>query len=579
MGIVLGSIPFPATIYPNIGDAKMKLNNPLLFEELSAKEQIIFSNLVRVAESHDVNLRAAGGWVRDKLLGIESHDIDIAVQGMSGAQFAQVVLDTFNKEDKAFSEKFNVRSQTVTVIEARPEQSKHLETAMLEICGMPIDFAGLRSEEYGDSRIPTIREGTPEEDAMRRDLTINALFFNLHTKKVEDYTDGLLHLAKGVANVPFHLGGVEKARKTFVDDPLRVLRVIRFAAKYDLEIGHVTKDAMRDTEVHEALSNKISKERIWAEMFGIQEPDGFKQGFLCGPNPHKALEMVYNADLEDVLFTPKYNSGKCFVLNPWETSQNNPHHDLDIINHTLWAIDMGHFNNERVIGHTNEASAHLGFLRGLSPVDKGVVTLALMLHDIGKRDPDCIQSKDDGTNSYLGHDDRSVELGDIVLDQLGAHKAVKARVLRLIKHHMRYHVFDKKPTPKALRKIVRDMEEDWELLLMHSCADSMGKVSADLEGMAKRHNEFRDLTKEAIASMGNSTKVERPINGHDLMGMGIPGGKVMGELFDLLDEQLLETPEMTRDEALSFVREAADKRECPQCHMSPGHHKMDCSRR
>jgi tRNA nucleotidyltransferase (CCA-adding enzyme) len=100
-----------------------------------------------------------------------------------------------------------------------------LECAIIKVLGTYIDLVNLRSEEYGDdSRVPVIKIGTPEQDALRRDLTLNSLFFNINTMKVEDYTGtGISDLKEGIAKTPLH------PLKTFVDDPLRVLRVIRFA--------------------------------------------------------------------------------------------------------------------------------------------------------------------------------------------------------------------------------------------------------------------------------------------------------------------------------------------------------------
>ena len=91
--------------------------------------------------------------------------------------------------------------------------------------GVSIDLVNLRSEEYGeDSRVPEIKIGTPEQDALRRDLTINSLFYNINTKQVEDFTKmGLADLNKGTARTPL------EPLKTFMDDPLRVLRTVRFA--------------------------------------------------------------------------------------------------------------------------------------------------------------------------------------------------------------------------------------------------------------------------------------------------------------------------------------------------------------
>ena len=73
-------------------------------------------------------------------------------------------------------------------IKSNPDQSKHLETATLRVMGFELDFVNLRAEEYTDTRIPVMRIGTALEDAMRRDLTINALFYNLNRRTVEDFT-------------------------------------------------------------------------------------------------------------------------------------------------------------------------------------------------------------------------------------------------------------------------------------------------------------------------------------------------------------------------------------------------------
>lgn len=126
-------------------------------------------------------IRIVGGWVRDKVLGMESDDIDIALDDVSGAEFAECVL--------AYLKKQGVETSKLAVIERNPEQSKHLETATMKVEGVSVDFVGLRAEEYAaGSRIPEVRLGTAEEDALRRDLTINALFYRVDTGAVEDLT-------------------------------------------------------------------------------------------------------------------------------------------------------------------------------------------------------------------------------------------------------------------------------------------------------------------------------------------------------------------------------------------------------
>jgi len=130
-------------------------------------EEEIFKSLVdaKNGAGRQTVIRVVGGWVRDKVLGLESDDIDIALDDMSGADFAECVLAHLKSQGTEISK--------LAVIERNPEQSKHLETATMKVHGVSIDFVGLRAEEYASgSRIPEVRLGTAEEDALRRDLTI-----------------------------------------------------------------------------------------------------------------------------------------------------------------------------------------------------------------------------------------------------------------------------------------------------------------------------------------------------------------------------------------------------------------------
>ena len=112
-------------------------------------------------------------------MGLESDDIDIALDDMYGADFAKLISDFLSGNiQKSFG-----------VIKANSEKSKHLETATIKVEGVFIDLVNLRSEKYTeDSRVPVIEIGTPTEDAYRRDLTINSMFYNVNEKKIEDLT-------------------------------------------------------------------------------------------------------------------------------------------------------------------------------------------------------------------------------------------------------------------------------------------------------------------------------------------------------------------------------------------------------
>lgn len=129
-------------------------------------------------------IRVVGGWVRDKLLGLQSDDVDIAVDNCSGVEFAECI----NSYLESNPGKGPAKGVKVAVIKANPDQSKHLETATVRLKGIEVDITNLRTETYvGDSRIPEIKIGTAQEDSLRRDLTINALFYNLNAREVLKY--------------------------------------------------------------------------------------------------------------------------------------------------------------------------------------------------------------------------------------------------------------------------------------------------------------------------------------------------------------------------------------------------------
>lgn len=142
-----------------------------------------------------------------------------------------------------------------------------------------MDFVNLRTETYDEeSRVPRMVLGTPQEDAYRRDLTINSLFYNIHTKEVEDFTgQGLQDLQHRVIRTPL------PAVVTLTDDPLRVLRTIRFACRFNFTISSDLAEACSASSVHEALQTKVSNERVNAELMLMAKTPQFT----------RALHLLY----------------------------------------------------------------------------------------------------------------------------------------------------------------------------------------------------------------------------------------------------------------------------------------------
>ncbi|KAK4914750.1 CCA tRNA nucleotidyltransferase, mitochondrial [Elasticomyces elasticus] len=241
----------------------------------------------------DLVLRWTGGWVRDKLLNVPSVDIDVGLSTMTGEQYAKALQAYMSQhstkyEEEATKQGFKAELKNLHKIEANPEKSKHLETITTRMFGIDVDFVNLRKEVYTqDSRNPQVEFGTAGEDALRRDATVNALFYNLDTQLVEDLTgQGLDDMQKKIIRTPL------EPHQTFMDDPLRVLRLIRFAARLGYTVEEKCLKAMADPEIHQALMKKISRERVGVEIGKI----------MTGPDAYGGLTRVYDLNLYKTVF-------------------------------------------------------------------------------------------------------------------------------------------------------------------------------------------------------------------------------------------------------------------------------------
>lgn len=208
-------------------------------------------------------------------------DIDIALDDMLGREFAENLNEYLSEMGE--------KTHGVGVVLKNPEKSKHLETATMKVGTFWIDFVNLRAEEYTqDSRIPDlVRIGTPAEDSFRRDLTINSLFYNVNNGQVEDWTGrGFDDLRRCVIATPL------APLTTLLDDPLRTLRSIRFAARLRFTMDDALVEAAMDDRVRKALAEKVSRERIGCEV----------DLMLRSPDPVGAMRLLINLELAKTVF-------------------------------------------------------------------------------------------------------------------------------------------------------------------------------------------------------------------------------------------------------------------------------------
>ena len=218
--------------------------------------------------------RVAGGWVRDKLLGKESDDIDIALNDMKGSTLANLI-----------NEELYPGKNKVGIIQQNVEKGKNLETATIKVCQTWIDLVNLRCEDKN-------KIGTPLTDAERRDLSINSLFYNINEGKVEDFTNKGIHdLENGIIETPID------AEITFRDDPLRILRMLRFAIKYKFRIGFNINNYIEKNkeEIVKNFYDNISKERIEKELYKV---------FIMN-NSSFAIAYLYSFNILDIILLTK----------------------------------------------------------------------------------------------------------------------------------------------------------------------------------------------------------------------------------------------------------------------------------
>jgi tRNA nucleotidyltransferase/poly(A) polymerase len=232
----------------------------------------LISSLISSSSQFRGKVYLAGGAVRDELMGKTSHDIDIVVAlkdgGIKLAEWLAQRMGT--KRGPVTFEKFGTAMLSLDGIEHNG----------IDLSGVEIETVQTRAEKYDpDSRKPSTSFGTIEQDVMRRDLTINSLLKDLTTGKVLDLTGkGMQDIKDGTVRTPMD------PNETFDDDPLRILRAIRFASRYDFHMTDEIKQAMIDNADRLKI---ISKERIRDELGKI----------LTGTNPEVGMKLLIDHDL------------------------------------------------------------------------------------------------------------------------------------------------------------------------------------------------------------------------------------------------------------------------------------------
>ena len=485
-----------------------------------ATSQKIFATVLKVASANGLKttFRVAGGWVRDNLLGIPSDDIDFSLDDMTGGHFAVYLANYADANPgSGISEAHTIK--------ANPEKSKHLETVTVDIHGLKVDFVNLRVETYGESRIPTMEMGTPDTDARRRDLTINALFYNIQTGQVEDYMGG-----QGIKDLGLDTGKIvirtpkdpdkdqlESTVRIFHDDPLRMLRALRFYSRYP--------NSVLDPAIVQAMSMPEVQERFLYVRGADDEPDKGVAPSRAGPeltklfegaNPGNAIRVLFQTGFDKKVFNvPGYQN-----LMDMTMDQRNRHHAYNLLEHTI-----------RVIENANKISTEAG----LPKETRGLLNFSALFHDFGKASPGVGKPKENDPTQYgyEGHENFSADIAEEILRHIGKGEGDRQFVGTMVSMHMRPHRHanqgeaDRDWTPKAMGRFIRETRphgrEDeakdwWKYVMMLAQADVMSTGVGDMESeLAERRRHMKQF-EDLLASKPQS--VAKPLlNGFQLMQM------------------------------------------------------------
>ncbi len=423
----------------------------------------------------------AGGAVRDMLLNIIPSDIDIATNA-TPTEISQIFVNS-----KLVGAVFGV-----VIVKIREHK---FEVATFR-----------KDKEYYDGRHPSEVEFTSaEEDAKRRDFTVNSMFYDPIEKKVIDFVGGRKDLKNGV------LRAIGDADTRFSEDYLRMIRAIRFASRLSFKIEKKTWNSIRKN-VHNAAN--IAVERVREELSTC----------LMGKNPDNALQLMLDSGMLQIIL-PEIAKMKG-IKQPHEF-----HPEGDVFEHTkLMLRQMAQDSYELQAGKT---------IKGATETTE-TLAWAVLFHDVGK--PETMKIAD--RIRFDGHAAVGADIADRICFRLKFSNEMREDIENLVQNHMKFmEIMNMKLS--TLKKFLQTENFDLHLALHRlDCIASHGDLSKI------------DFILDKIDELGEEQIKPAPIlTGDDIIGLGIKRGPKIGEIIKDLEIQQLEGFITSRIEAINFVKE------------------------
>ncbi|NND06679.1 MAG: HD domain-containing protein [Saprospiraceae bacterium] len=441
---------------------------------INKEEQGIFKIIQKASEGLGVKSYVVGGYVRDRLLDRQTKDIDIVCVG-SGIQLAEEVAGYLRPLPR------------VTVY-------KRFGTAMLKHKDHEIEFVGARKESYrSDSRKPAVETGTLEDDQNRRDFTINALAVSLNQGSYGQIIDpfhGLLHLEEKLLKTPLEPGS------TFSDDPLRMMRAIRFSTQLGFDIDPKTLEAIA---LYSNRINIVSQERITIELTKI----------LRAIKPSKGFELLYDTGLLNKIFPEVAN------LQGVEVIDGIGHKDN--FYHTLQVVD------------------------NLSTQSNNIwLRWAALLHDIAKPATKRFHKQHGWT--FHGHEALGAHMVPNIFRRMKLPLDHKMRyVQKLVRLHLRpISLTQKDITDSAIRRLLFEAGDDIDDLMLLCEADITSKNPNRVAQYRQNYETVREKMRE-IEEKDHLRNWQPPISGEMIMNaFGIKPSREVGIIKDAIRESILD---------------------------------------